>query len=518
MILRIHGKIVVVLATTTSHLSRFTKHDIEALHNMHQPPLTMIWDWDYSPDDLDRVQSYNLWTQARPREAPDSEANHHDELAELRQLADLALDLDDLYLPEVAIDQFSLRIQRCNAHFEEAQTSASSLHAVLQDHIRDTLLQAPIHVRQTVAFWAYTQGHPALFGFLLRIKQVASSRKTQHEHTLLSLAIERGDKAVVEEVLQHQPDIDAKFTLEDQKEWTGLKFAAAGGHLGMVELFLDRNAGVHAVTGNRSRTALHSAAEAGHPAVVDRLLLANADPNAADQSGNTALSRAAAGGHLAVIDRLLLANADIGAANRWGHTALEDAADYGHLAVVDRLLLVGADLDVAHQQQDTALGVAAAMGHLAVVDRLLLAGANINARAYRPGLTVLSEAAINGHLAVVERLLLAGADVNPADLRVGSTTLDYAVGSRHPDVVDRLLLAGADIETADQWGNTALHRAAARGHLAIPDHLLLAGADVDKVDCRDMAPLRAAVEGGHLSVVERIQMEIDIRRGSSTHP
>lgn len=59
-ILRIHGSIVVVLATTAFCPSRITKYDIEALHEMHQRPLTMIWDWDYSPDDLDRVQSYNL--------------------------------------------------------------------------------------------------------------------------------------------------------------------------------------------------------------------------------------------------------------------------------------------------------------------------------------------------------------------------------------------------------------------------------------------------------------------------
>lgn len=363
-------------------------------------------------------------------------ADHHDELAELHQLADLALDLSELDAREMAIDQSSLWIQRCNARFEEAQTSASSLHAVLQDHIRDILLQAPKYIRQAVAFWAYTQGHPALFGFLLRIKQVTSSKRARNGHTLLSLAIERGDRAVVEEVLQQQPNIDDFFTLEDHEHWRGLRFAAAGGHLGMVELFLGRNADVDAVSGRRNRTALFSAAAAGHPAVVDRLLLANADPNATDRYKDTALNIAAKGGHLAVVDHLLLANADPNATNQSGNTALNIAAKGGHLAVVDRLLLAGADFNRAGDRGATALVRAASNGDLAIVERLLLAGVDIGKADHR-GETALHKAAAGSPLAIVDRLLLAGADVDKVNSD-GMTALRTAVQYNCPNIIERV--------------------------------------------------------------------------------
>jgi len=48
--------------------------------------------------------------------------------------------------------------------------------------------------------------------------------------------------------------------------------------------------------------------------VVNRLLTANVDVNAADRSGRTALHMAAERGHLEVVNRLLTANADVNAA------------------------------------------------------------------------------------------------------------------------------------------------------------------------------------------------------------
>ena len=59
------------------------------------------------------------------------------------------------------------------------------------------------------------------------------------------------------------------------------------------------------------RTALQAAAEGGHLEVVDRLLAAKAEVNAAaGYGGRTALQAAAGGGHLEVVDRLLAASVD----------------------------------------------------------------------------------------------------------------------------------------------------------------------------------------------------------------
>jgi ankyrin repeat protein len=50
--------------------------------------------------------------------------------------------------------------------------------------------------------------------------------------------------------------------------------------------------------------ALHAAAETGHLKVVERLLAANADVNAAGYGGQTALQAAAENGHFGIVGRL----------------------------------------------------------------------------------------------------------------------------------------------------------------------------------------------------------------------
>lgn len=83
------------------------------------------------------------------------------------------------------------------------------------------------------------------------------------------------------------------------------------------------------------------AAECGYLEVVERLLTANADVNAAPgyDGGRTALQAAAGGGHLEMLWRLLTANADVNAvpAQYSGPTALQAAVEGGHMEVVERL-------------------------------------------------------------------------------------------------------------------------------------------------------------------------------------
>ena len=95
------------------------------------------------------------------------------------------------------------------------------------------------------------------------------------------------------------------------------------------------------------QTSLMLAAERGHLEVVERLLAAQADVNAATAAafgGRTALQAAAVGGHLKVVERLLAAQADVNAAAAayGGRTALQAAAEGGHLEVVERLRQAGA--------------------------------------------------------------------------------------------------------------------------------------------------------------------------------
>ncbi|KAM0540192.1 hypothetical protein ACHAO7_011433 [Fusarium culmorum] len=131
-----------------------------------------------------------------------------------------------------------------------------------------------------------------------------------------------------------------------------LQVASEGGHVKIVERLLEAQADVNAAASrDGGRTALQAASEGGHIQVVERLLEAQADVNAAASrdGGRTALQAASAGGHIQVVERLLEAQADINAAAclKGGWTALQAASAGGHIQVVERLLEAGATLDEA---------------------------------------------------------------------------------------------------------------------------------------------------------------------------
>ncbi len=192
---------------------------------------------------------------------------------------------------------------------------------------------------------------------------------------------------------------------------------------------------------------LQSAAGKGDDAVVERLLMAEADVNAPAIYSNsrTALQAAAERGHLEVVNRLLTANADVNAAaaDYYGRTALQAAAERGHLKVVNRLLTANAEVNAANEQGFTVLQATAASGHLEVVNRLLTANVDVNAPAGYYGRTALQAAAERGHLEVVNRLLTANADVNAAAAAYENVQTALQMAVENPAVM-RILQAAAE--------------------------------------------------------------------------
>ena len=114
--------------------------------------------------------------------------------------------------------------------------------------------------------------------------------------------------------------------------------AAKRGHAQLIAITL----GSKLVSQSMLHSGLQSAAGGGHLDVVERLLQANADINAATAGyGKTSLHEAAKRGYLEVVERLLQANADVNINSDFG-TALQEAAGRGHLEVVKRLRAAGA--------------------------------------------------------------------------------------------------------------------------------------------------------------------------------
>lgn len=95
--------------------------------------------------------------------------------------------------------------------------------------------------------------------------------------TPLHKAAGNGHSAVVEFILEHQPNIDLRNIFFEA--YTPLHLAAKQGHLNIVQLLVGNGADIEAETHNGEWTALQLAVDEGHEAVVEWLLQNGANPN-----------------------------------------------------------------------------------------------------------------------------------------------------------------------------------------------------------------------------------------------
>lgn len=235
----------------------------------------------------------------------------------------------------------------------------------------------------------------------------------------LHRAAEADRSDLVLSLLKRGADLEDK----DERGWTPLNVAAFFGNLGVVVTLLAAKANIEATTTRARYTALHTAAQTGHTAVLELLLWKGADIAAVTGRGWTALNVAAYAGHHDVVSSLLDRGADIHAATtKGGWTALHTAAERGD---VSNALL------------------------------LLRKGANIKAVTLK-GLNALHCAAHAGHGQVVRALLEQQADVYSAIESSGYTALLLAAGQAHEGVLTVLLRGGADALVKTKDGRTAL--------------------------------------------------------------
>lgn len=181
-----------------------------------------------------------------------------------------------------------------------------------------------------------------------------------------------------------------------------------------------------------------------------------------DDAGDTALTAAAEAGHMALVERLIALGTEVDQACRHGRTPLMVAVGQGHAAVVRVLCAAGASMQIPPDQEDhfmeglfdpvvTYEPWPNGLTSVAVVEALVEGGAD--PRSHVAGLTLIY-ACENGDVGVVQTLVRAimamGMWPEWPQNYTGSGALAGAVRNGHLEVVLELLLArGSDDDT--QW-------------------------------------------------------------------
>jgi ankyrin repeat protein len=186
----------------------------------------------------------------------------------------------------------------------------------------------------------------------------------------------------------------------------------------------------------RLQALLMYAIDFGGLAVLERMLIAGADPNMSSPRGQTPLGRAVnfpdrpQESRLEAVQMLLRAGADPTVLSE-GKTPLVIAIEGMRTDVIALFLDVLGMEKFSESDLQAALRAGACMGNLTLVQQLLAKGVKPdprNASRFPPTpLTApLTCAATGGHREIVAALVAAGADVNLKDLE-GHTALDYAL-------------------------------------------------------------------------------------------
>lgn len=292
---------------------------------------------------------------------------------------------------------------------------------------------------------------------------------------------------------------------------TPLMFAAASGHLEIVEVLLARGVSIDEKN-EKGMLALFYAVLSGHPDIV-RLLSGPRTGTLVNETvmnGWTPLMMAVDKGFGDVVHVLIELGARVSEPDVTGKTALHFAVDNGHVDILKILLESGAFIDEIDHSGNTGLFYAAASGHVDTVKLLLREVAAIHKK-NNSGLTALFAAAHSGNAAITQLLLESGASLNDRN-QAGETALILPVSEGHTDVVRLLLSHGADANELNHAGAPPLFYAALDGHAAIVQELLNKGADVDKAEVGGLlTPLMCAASKGHFEI-----MRILLKQGAST--
>jgi ankyrin repeat protein/WD40 repeat protein len=274
--------------------------------------------------------------------------------------------------------------------------------------------------------------------FLFGLVRNKNNQDVASGDTFLTLAV----KTTYIDLIQ-QSCTKLNINLQDKKGISALLYAIDLNLLFPISYLLKQGADPNLVHPSSGDTPLIHAAEKGYQVIVEVLCRAGANVNSQQSQGFTALISASQNGHEAVVRFLLTRRASTTLATyNHGTTALHTAAGSGHLPIVRALIDQGVEYTQMNNTGENCLHMAAAEGRYAVVVYLVEECKKLNINAQdQQGYSAITYAARHNHLDIFQYLHRKNARLNQLD-RQGNSLLRIAFISQCADILRYFITMG----------------------------------------------------------------------------